>query len=223
MSTLPPPLPEDGDDFLAAEYVLGVLSLPERLAVESRLRREPAFAEKVAGWAAHLAPLDAEYPEEPAPDLMPAIEARIFGRPEPVAKRLPRRRWFLAALGATAAVAAFGVYLTGLDTTPQALTARIAAADGALIFQARYDTDQNVVTITRTRGPGPAAAHDYELWIITPGNPPAPVGLVSAATRKLTVPKLSAGDTLAVSLEPAGGSPNGRPTRVLGAGVLSLT
>lgn len=222
MSTRPPPPPDEGDDFLAAEYVLGVLSLPERLAVESRLRREPAFAEKVAGWAAHFAPLDAEYPEEPAPDLMPAIEARIFGRAAPAAERVPRRRWVFAALGATVAVAAFGVYLTR-SGAPRILTARIAAAEGALIFQARYDTDQNVVTITRTRGPGPAAAHDYELWIIAPGNPPTPVGLVSAATRKLTVPKLSAGDTLAVSLEPAGGSPNGRPTQVLGAGVLSLT
>ena len=159
-----------------------------------------------------------------------------LGRP-PRAARLPETRERLheirrngdrgtgpgrGARGATAAVAGLGVSLPRPDA-PRILTTRIAAADGALIFQARYSTDQNVVTITRTSGPGPAVAHDYELWIIAPGNPPTPAGLVSAATRTLIVPKLSAGDTLAVSLEPAGGSPDGRPTKVLGAGVLSLT
>ncbi|WP_102225245.1 anti-sigma factor [Acidimangrovimonas sediminis] len=226
MTTPQSHIPEGGDDLLAAEYVLGVLPLPERLAVEARLRDDPAFAERVAAWSGHLSSLDADFPEVPAPDLLPQIEARLFGRADPAGQRASGRRglgrrWFLAGGGAIAAAAAVGVFLTR-PGKPQLLMAEIAAQDGALIFQARYDPGTGIATITRTRGQAPGDAHDYELWIIHPGQVPSPAGLVSAPTRRLTLPKLAAGDTLAVSLEPAGGSPNGKPTQVLGAGVLSL-
>ncbi|TMV85935.1 anti-sigma factor [Thioclava sp. BHET1] len=216
MSTEPPLSPEDGDDLFAAEYVLGVLPLPERLAAEGRLRAEPEFAARIVRWTTHLAPLNADYPEIPAPNLLPAIEARLFGQP----RRAAPRRWILAGLGATAALAALGIFL-GQPRAPRLLSAEIAASGGALLFRARYDAATGLVTITRLKGAGPDAAHDYELWIIAPGGAPAPAGLVSAARREIAVPKLLPGYTLAVSLEPSGGSPNGSPTEVLGAGVLS--
>ncbi|WP_164871671.1 anti-sigma factor [Solirhodobacter olei] len=224
MSTPHPPIPDEGDDLLAAEYVLGVLSLPERLAAEARLRDDPAFAARVAAWTAHLSPLDADYPEVPAPNLLPQIEARLFGRAEPAARRgwgrSVGRRWLLGGLGAGAAAAVVGVFLARPGKPPM-LTAEIATANGALIFQARYDAGTHVATITRTKGQGPGAAKDYQLWVILPGKAPSPVALVSAPRLRVTLPKLVAGDTLAVSLEPAGGSPNGKPTQVLGAGVLT--
>lgn len=216
-----PLTPDEGDDLLAAEYVLGTLPWPERLEAEGRLRRDPAFAARVAAWEAHFAPLNDSYAEERAPDLLPAIEARLFGTAPPAPARLSPRRWFLAGLGVTAAAALVGVYVLQPGRRPM-LTARIATADGALIFTARYDTGRHELTIHRTTGPAPAAAHDYELWVIAPGKAPAPMGLVSAPRRRMAVPHLAKGDTLAVSLEPAGGSPNGKPTKVLGAGVLAL-
>lgn len=213
--------PEEGDDLLAAEYVLGTLPLPERLEAEGRLRRDPAFAARVHAWEAHFAPLNDDFAEERAPDLMPAIEARLFGKAERAPARLSPRRWFLAGLGVTAAAALAGVYVLQPRPRPM-LTARIATADGALIFDARFDTGKGTLTVARVTGPDPAAQHDYELWYIAPGKAPTPMGLISAAKGKMSAPELAAGYTLAVSLEPAGGSPDGKPTQVLGAGVLTL-
>lgn len=214
--------PGEGDDLLAAEYVLGTLPWPERLEAEGRLRRDPAFAARVTAWEVHFAPLNDDYAEETPPDLMPAIEARLFGKTDPVPARPSPRRWFLAALGVTAAAAVLGVYVMQQGQQPM-LTAKIATSDGALVFTASFDPGRHMLTISRTTGPGPAAAHDYELWVIAPGKAPTPMGLVSVPTRKMPAPQLAVGYTLAVSLEPAGGSPNGKPTTVLGAGALTLS
>lgn len=57
-----------------------------------------------------------------------------------------------------------------------------------------------------------------ELWLIPPGEAPKSLGLVSTdKTQSITVPKtllraLAKGSTLAVSLEPPGGAPQGTPT-----------
>ena len=42
-----PILPQDEDNLLAAEYVMGLLDLAERTAVEIRLRNDTAFAATV--------------------------------------------------------------------------------------------------------------------------------------------------------------------------------
>ena len=80
-------LPED-DDLMAAEYVLGTLSLEERAGAETRLRRDPDFARAVYDWEGRLSDLNAAYAEVPAPDLMPKIEARLFPRPSPLRRGL---------------------------------------------------------------------------------------------------------------------------------------
>ena len=58
MSDLGPDLP--GDEALAAEHALGVLTTRERAAAEQRMARDPAFAAQVLAWRARLAPLAAE-------------------------------------------------------------------------------------------------------------------------------------------------------------------
>ena len=46
--------PDEEADLLAAEYVVGVLDLAERAAVEARLRHDTGFAARVAAWEGHL-------------------------------------------------------------------------------------------------------------------------------------------------------------------------
>ncbi|CAP52325.1 hypothetical protein EIQ06_08965 [Xanthomonas campestris pv. campestris] len=60
MSTPFPIDQEPPRDVLAGEYVLGLLSADDRLAVEQRIATDAQFAQAVAQWQEHLAPLLAE-------------------------------------------------------------------------------------------------------------------------------------------------------------------
>lgn len=53
-----------------------------------------------------------------------------------------------------------------------------------------------------------------ELWAISPGQAPRSLGLVLPGQTTVLTPRLPPlpGDTVAVTLEPAGGAPNGIPT-----------
>jgi anti-sigma-K factor RskA len=62
----------------------------------------------------------------------------------------------------------------------------------------------------------PPNARAYELWTIAPGSSrPQPVGVIPAdgnLALKSSPAALSDGATLAISVEPVGGSPTGQPT-----------
>lgn len=216
MSPLLPP----EDDALAGEYVLGVLALDERLAAERRMTADPAFAAAVAGWEDRLSPLNDAYPELPAPDLLPALEARLFPSPPKV-----RRRWFASLAGALTAAALAVVVLAVLPMPPApepALIASLASAGQSLTFAARIDPEAGTLTLTRTGGEGPGAGQDYQLWVIGAAGVPAPLGLIRQAQDTRPAAGLAPGQVLAVSLEPLGGSPTGQPTGpVLVTGVIT--
>ena len=207
MSDTPVLPPDDESDALAAEYVLGVLDLPERLSAEARLRTDRAFAERVARWENRFAPLNEGYEDAPAPpELFARIEARLF-------PRAPLRRggwlgWALGGLVAAVAMLAF-VFLPLLQPGPEHL-ARLAAQDGATAYEATWV--EGDLTITRVAGDPAPQGQVHELWLIPPGGAPVALGLLESAPLTIATAKPQAGWTLAVSLEPAGGSPTGQPT-----------
>lgn len=208
--------PEDADDALAAEYVLGVLALDERLAAEARAKAEPAFAARIAAWEARLDGLNDGFAEAPAPDLLPQIEARLFGKPAP--RRNPLFGWLTGVLAAAAvALVAFAV----LIPAPQApIVATLGAEADPLRFEARHDGTNLIVT--RVAGTQAPAGQVQELWIIAPDAAPVSLGLLAEAPLTVAYPDTPTGWTLAVSLEPAGGSPTGAPTGpVLAAGTIT--
>lgn len=193
-------LPED-DDLMAAEYVLGTLSLEERAGAETRLRRDPDFARAVRDWEGRLSDLNAAYAEVPAPDLMPKIEAQLFPRPSPLRRGL---RFFGGGLvAATLALA----WLASTPMAPDAV-ARLAA-EGGTTYEAALSG--HALTVTRVAGAAADAAHAHELWLIVGEAAPVSLGLLDAETR-LTLADAPEGALLAISLEPAGGSPTGLPT-----------
>lgn len=69
------------DELLAAEYAIGLLDRDQRRAAEDRLTRDPEWARVVARWQRQLSQMDAAFAPVPAPDLLPRIEARLFGAP----------------------------------------------------------------------------------------------------------------------------------------------
>ena len=209
--------PIEQDDALAAEYVLGVLDLPERLAAEARIKNDSAFAARVLAWETRLAPMNDDFAEQPAPDLLPRIEARLF--PQPAAA--PRRNWLGWLAGALTAAAVAVTAVVVLAPIAQApVIATLGEADATLRFEARFDG--SAITVTRVAGNAAPAGQVQELWIIAPDAAPVSLGLLEGESLSAPYPDAPAGWTLAVSLEPAGGSPTGAPTGpVLVAGVIS--
>lgn len=194
------------DDALAAEYVLGVLALRDRQSVEARMKADPAFAGRVADWEERLSPLNDDYAPVPAPNLMPKIEARLF----PGAGRLGRAN-ILRWLSGLAVAASLVIVALATLTPPQpVLVATLATEDDRLSYEVRSFGE--TLQVTRVAGVAAAAGQVHELWVIAPGAAPVSLGLLGAEPLTLRYPALPAGWTLAVSVEPEGGSPTGAPT-----------
>lgn len=214
MTSTPLDLPED--EALAAEYVLGALDLAERTAVEARLKRDPGFAALVNDWLNRLSDLNDDYAEAPVPNLLPQIEARLF----PQAAK--PRRWFGWAAGAlTAGAIAVAAFVMLPPSTPPVatMTAELSAEASPLRYAAVIAGDQ--LTLNRTAGAAAEAGKDYELWIIEGDKAPVSLGVLHEASVTLPAPKAAAGYLLAITLEPKGGAPEGKPTGpILAAGPL---
>lgn len=202
-----PLTPEEEDDALAGEYVLGVLDLADRSAAQLRIRRDTAFAARIARWEDHLGGLNDGYAEAEAsaPELLARIEARLF----PVAAR-PRRNWagWLTgmALAGTLAIAA-AVVLVPPD--PE-VVAVLSTKDKSLTYQLTHRGD--LLTVTRVAGSAAPSGQVHELWIIAPGASPVSLGLLQDGPLEVSYPVPPEGWMFAVSVEPAGGSPSGLPT-----------
>jgi anti-sigma-K factor RskA len=198
--------PSEEDLVLTGEYVTGLLSLAERAAAGARLRRDPAFGALVSDWENRLADLNDGYAEAPAPNLLPAIEARLF----PVTAK-PRRNW-LGWLGGAAAAASLAVAVLVMlpQVTPAPVIATLANTDAPLRYEAAYA--DGALIVTRVAGTPAPAGQVHELWIIAPDSAPVSLGLLADASLTITAPRPPAGWVLAISLEPAGGSTTGAPT-----------
>jgi anti-sigma-K factor RskA len=221
----------DDIDALAGEYVLGTLAPAERAAVAARRRREPALDAAIASWEVRLAPLDeATPPVVPPEHLLGRIEARLSAPREGGAnvadlQAMTRRaaRWRALAAAASALAASFMLFIGLRETVwrevPQRYVAVFANGDVPPAFYFTIDLKSRELTI-RPVGAQPQPGKTYQMWIASEQLGPGPksLGLVDdalAPTRK----SLAAYDagllqnaTFGVSLEPAGGSPTGKPT-----------
>lgn len=209
---------------LAAEYVLGVLSAQERRDFELRIKREPALAAEVEFWEQRLGVLASEVKSvEPPPQVWARIQAalavsdRTAGRGS-IWTNLAFWRW--AAIGSATVAAASLAALAYVGRSPdpkQALTAKLDVSGGQAGFIAAIDPGHTGLTII------PASVTNLnqrvlELWLIAPGDKPRSLGLIEpgrAVHIKLPTElmgRITADATLAVSLEPPGGSPTQLPT-----------
>jgi anti-sigma-K factor RskA len=232
--------PEDEGRVLAAEYVLGVLGAEERRAVEKRMAEEASFAREVAAWEERLGGM-ASYvtPVTPPAQTWVRIEASL-GAPMSAAAAPQATVWQSLAfwrglgIGSSAIAAACLAALVYVGMRPPSQGPRVpllATLTGLKTnqpnFVAAISTDGRSLTIV----PASLLTADkrsMELWLIPEGGKPASLGLIAAGQPvQLNVPQnllplVGSGATLAVSLEPLGGSPTGQPTgEVIAHGNLS--
>lgn len=218
------------EDTAAAELALGVLDGDERAAALRRMIAEPAFAREVEQWRDHFGMLFAGVGERSAPEgVFERVEARIGGAREVAAIR-PRNPWKPAALAASvAALAMTAVAFRPVPVAPTAaapMIAAMAAADGSEGHPALYDASAGMVKIPGAM-PIPAGK-SAQLWAIEGDKPPIPLGTFKASGPGMYVAEakmgavIEPGTKLAITIEPMGGSPTGKPTgAVIASGLLS--
>jgi len=216
-----------GDDLLAAEYVLGVLAADERQIASRRIDAETAFARLVDAWEMRFAPMAAAYAAvEPPASIKVAIDRRLFASSASASAVPSGGLWASLAFWrgvAAAAIAALAIYVAVPYVNPPApqpaarLVASLAADNSNVKYLAVYDAARHEVGLSLVSGDH-GAGKDFELWMIEGKNAPVSMGVIPAGqTARMAVTpavqqKLAQGAVLAVSLEPAGGSPTGQPT-----------
>lgn len=200
------------DDLMAAEYVLGALDAAERAEVEGRAKRDPAFAARISAWEDRLSDLNDDYTPTTAPNLLPKIESRLFGKAR--AGRKFNWSWLNNIFGQAVLTAASVALLAWMLSFSQGevLTTTLSAEASTLRYSAHLEDGQ--LSLIRTAGKPAAPGHSYELWIIHEGQDPKSLGLLDE-TLTLTAPEAGIGYTLAVTEEPVGGAPDGKPTGAL--------
>jgi anti-sigma-K factor RskA len=211
-------------DRLAAEFALGTLAPRPRARLARAARTEPAVAQAIREWEQRLAALAVAIPAvTPPPRVWTAITDRLGLRREGSATSGWWDRlavWRVLSAFAFVAALALGIALfVPRGTAPESpIVAVLAGPDGkpALIASGRRG---DAFLLVKAVGTAPVeTGKALELWLLPTGAPPRSLGLIPA-TGIVRVPLRGPPDAVlanvpavAVSLEPATGSPTGLPT-----------
>jgi anti-sigma-K factor RskA len=213
----------DDIDALAGEYVLGTLDADERRAAEARLSSDAAFRAAVAGWHWRLQPLaDSARPVEPPDGTLERVLARIdLAQGVPAATNVVElrrsvRRWRMTSAivgAAAAALAAFILVDLAVPPAEQSEFVAVLTSEGAAPkFVATVDVAKGTLSIRQVGQEAAPPDKSYELWAVEPGQAPESLGLIEQASLSRVLEHSPSGLTLAISLEPKGGSPTGVAT-----------
>ena len=218
-------------EYLAAEYALGILEGEELVEARGLLASDEDFAREVEAWEERLAPLFDEMGEETPPEaLWQRVKAEIDnGRAGDVVDLRKRLGWWKGMTAAASAVAASLALVVAYDVTrppppveaPAArgpvMVASLMSEDNAMMASAAWMPEARSLMVMPGSMPADPG-HSHELWIIPADGKPRSLGLVSGdAPHKMAVPAAMAtyfaeAATLAISVEPEGGSPGDGPT-----------
>ncbi len=224
------------DDFSAAEYALGTLDPSERAALAARRLREPELDAAIRAWEARLASLaEAVPPMAPPRDYLNDIEARIRaasanaaqapGSGEGavvVALRARLARWRAGAIAAASLAAMLAIGIVAREATrvapPHEFVAILQKSPDSPAFAVSVNIDTREFTVRPVSAQAPAGK-SYELWIIEAKlGAPRSLGViddqqVTRANRLAPYDRDVVADaTYAVTVEPQGGSRDGKPS-----------
>lgn len=222
------PDPDVAPELRAAEYVLGTLDARERADLEREAAADPAAAGRVRAWEARLAPLMGGVPAVvPPPHVRTALLRAIPERAGPgqlAALRRQVRRWQAAAGGAGLLAAGLALFVAlpsglrdgagrgvGTAAGEQRYLAIVQGGGALPALIVRVDLRTGTAQV-RPVGAETPAGRSLELWYIGAAGPQT-IGLLGAAPSRIALPQGASGDgVIAVTVEPEGGAPDGRPT-----------
>ena len=229
------PAPES----LAAEYALGLLDGEELRQAEHLARTDPAFRAEVERWSGRLAPMLDEVDEVPPPSRLWTRVDAALGAVRTTSNVLAMRRklnvWRGIAGGMTALAACLALVLL-VQLRPPArpvpgappMVAMLGDQQKQMQVMASWDPRAQRLVLA-VAGDMPAdPRHSHELWVIPVGGKPHSLGTMDSG-RQLHMQLADAlarllqqGATIAISVEPRGGSRTGAPTGpVVASGSLS--
>lgn len=206
-------------DALCGEYLLGTLQGAARRRFERALREEPLAARRLRYWQGLFAPRYASAIEtKPAPAVWKRLERSL----ELERYRQPWFRrpgfWRAWAIAATAALVA----VVGLQLVPRPEVvvpiAQLSGKDPAAgQVTAHLSKDGRTMVLHSARPVIAGPAQSYELWLLTPEGTALSLAVLGSLDARFEVPeghrrRVRQGGQLAVTVEPAGGSPTGRAT-----------
>lgn len=218
-------------DALAAEYVVGTLRGAPRRRFDRLLRESAEARTAVNHWEALLGGLGNVLPGEvPPARVWQRIEARLEGRSQDERDVRPGTRpgvwssvrfWRSWGLGATAAMIALTVLLVVPRpvSSPGGQVAIVENAADQPMWVISADPATGVIEARAVNAEAAAVDQAYELWMLPANGQPRSLGLlpVDGGVVRHDIPPallalLANAQGLAISLEPAGGSPTGQPT-----------
>ena len=208
-------------DQLAAEYALGTLSPRARRHLATIARRNATVGEALRAWELRLASLGAAVaPVNPPPRVWNGIVGRLglVASPDREAPWWAKLRlWRGLAMASTVAAVALGVALVAgrMEPSGPSLVVVLAGPDARPVLIATAAPGERTLTLKAVGPVQVAADRSLELWALPEGAAPRSLGLLpSTGSGRLALPAaaLATIPALAVSLEPAGGSPTGAPT-----------
>jgi anti-sigma-K factor RskA len=217
-------------DLLAAEFAMGTLEGEVLEHAERLVAEDPTFARDVEAWRQRLSALDrTAAPEKAADALWERIERSLDGLDDTradaaVQKIAPRAAanqnfWKRCAVGGLAASLLLTAGLvTAVVTRPaEPVYVAVLLADdrrpGALV-QIYEDHEVKLVPLQEFTIPPERV---FQVWTLpTPQSAPVSIGLLSQARsirlNLSDLPSPATNQFFEITLEPAGGSPTGRPT-----------
>ena len=214
-------------DALAAQYALGTLSPRARQRLESIARNDAAVARAIRAWELRLASLAAAVPAvAPPPRVWAGIQRRLQ-LDSPSAPKPSAGGWWQSlslwrglALAGFAAAFALGVALLAPrgERPDERIVAVLSGQDQKPVLIASADAGGRFLTVKAVTDVALPPGRALELWALPPGRDPRSLGLVpGTGVARIALPApagiaLQGVPAMAVSLEPAGGSPTGKPT-----------
>ena len=201
---------------LAADYTIGLMPSTARRRFETLLLDDANLRAEVARWQESLVGLTASLEPEPVPE---RVWQRIVARIEPQRLHIPERRpfwnWIRAAAVACSLMVAIIVGVIYTRDKPDFNATLVANNQQPALTVQAFERYLNVEPMAIA---SVEAGRSLELWAIPSNGIPVSLGVIpddgkgrvelNADQRKL----LSGQTTMAITLEPKGGSPSGKPT-----------
>jgi anti-sigma-K factor RskA len=202
---------------LAAEHALGTLRGRARQRFEAIARSDPEVRAVLERWQHGLAPLAEKVPPvEPPARVWAAIESRIAPRESPRGSGF-WRAFGLTAGGAASVLLAALLYVRDAPRTEPMFVAVLTASDAAPRMVVTMPSS-GMLRVRMVQPWKSAEGKSLELWAIPKEGAPRSLGLVRNEMADTMMPmppgdeRMRGAAMLAVSLEPAGGSPTRAPT-----------